>query len=384
MKNILICNLQLPTKNIGSWTELLMYLINKNPNLYDYIIVPRGEEDIRFDSIEYIEVNDKESFGDKLKRILRRIISNKVTYVGREKYANAVKTILKKHPSEKLLLNIIDNYGMTMTIADELYEYRKAGRIKLVHHMHGYAYNPEILNHFYNSIDEIVYITYDSYINQINTVHTIPCEANVFHLGVDSKLFFTPPKSVQYEIRNRLNFDKDDIIFLWVSQNRPKKGLHIILEAWKEIAEKYENAKLLIVGTQKKAIEGSINWLGRIPNNELPAYYQMSDFYLFSTLCHEAQSMSLTEAIKAGCLVISSLIHPLDEILNYGKYGYMVKYPNIIDCWVDGITECIDVYLKNDKINPYLKNIPERVYDLDDWCENQVKLIKKWKARLSS
>jgi len=177
--------------------------------------------------------------------------------------------------------------------------------------------------------------------------------------------------------------DLQKIYFLWLSQDRPKKGLHIILRAWQQLAQKYDNIELLVIGTKDKVHGKQIRWLGRIPNDQLPEYYQSVDFYLFPTLWHEGFGLSLAEAMKCGAICIASDIDPVSEVLGDGKYGRVVSFPHSPESWVKSIEEEMEKYIKKNNSNPYAKNTPEKIYDLEEWCTNLERLMQKWERYLS-
>ena len=160
--------------------------------------------------------------------------------------------------------------------------------------------------------------------------------------------------------------------FLWISQDRPKKGLNIILKTWSKLLEKYHDIELLIIGTEKEIKGDNITWLNRKPNKELCRYYQATDYYLFSTLWHEGLPLSLIEALKSGAKCIASDIDPIKEVLHNGNLGLLVDKPNIVNSWVNAVTEVMDGNYDFNKEDVDLNSI----YDSNQW-------IKEFKAIIS-
>src|SRR5690606_20011578 len=89
----------------------------------------------------------------------------------------------------------------------------------------------------------------------------------------------------------------DKTVFVWCSQDRPKKGLDMILDAWQRVYSKNSKIVLLVIGCSRDIKLKGVQFLGKIPNDKLPEYYQVSDVYLFPTLCKEGFGMTLIEAL---------------------------------------------------------------------------------------
>lgn len=375
VKVVLISHLGLPYKGIGSWTTRFSYIIAKKFQPIDYIICAEETLINPINSIKYLFADEPKYFKHKISKIIKHY-----QYLD---YWKQLKKILSQE--DKLIVKIIDNVKILQAI--DFYS-RKEGirnRIKIIFFHHGYHYflAPVELEKFYNMIDDLVLLTKSAYDYQIEQTHAISCEVTHIYSGINSKIFKRVSLDEKNFLKSKLGFKEDKIYFLWLSQDRPKKGLHIILKAWSELSRKYSNIELLVIGTRNEIKGKQIRSLGRIPNNQLAPYYQVSDFYLFSTLCHEGQSMSLPEAIKCGSVCIASNIDPIAEVMGEGRYGRMVDTPNTPKQWVDIISEEIEKYEQNNRVNPYLRHIPENIYDLDEWCENINKLVEKWKKYIS-
>ena len=59
----------------------------------------------------------------------------------------------------------------------------------------------------------------------------------VLHNGVNSRLFKTVSSDKKLELR-RNNDLNEELVFLWCSQDRPKKGLELALAAFGEVHAK--------------------------------------------------------------------------------------------------------------------------------------------------
>jgi glycosyltransferase involved in cell wall biosynthesis len=163
---------------------------------------------------------------------------------------------------------------------------------------------------------------------------------------------------------------------LWCSNDRPKKGLKLLLDAWKRVYSNSHDAVLLVIGSKKQIPVSGVVYLGSIPNDDLPKYYQISDCYLFPTLCHEGFGLSLIEALNCGCYCIASALGGVPEVLQYGKLGRLIEHPNFVSEWI----EAMNNYL-NQIENPII--IDREIYTAQEWTLNMNKIIQEAKISLS-
>lgn len=373
IKTVLISKFPIPYEGIASWTTRYSYLLKSEYNPIETIICPEFTK--KDENIDYCFA--KKVFDIKY---IRYLVSKFIKYYNNYAYWVCLKKIIDKN-SDPLIVHIVDDLGLLTTIDYYARRFGLRDKIKILYCLCGYHYFlvPSELEKFYNMIDDLVLLTKSSCTYQVEQTHTIPCEVTQIYNGINSKTFKKITVQEKTFLRKQIGLEKDKLYFLWLSQDRPKKGLHIVLRAWSQLIKKYANIELLIIGTHNEIKGKQVKWLGRIPNDQLTPYYQASDFYLFSTLCHEGHPMSLTEAMKCGSVCIASDIDPVAEVMGDGKYGRLVDFPNMPEKWVDVISEEIEKYEQNNRINIYQKNIPENIYDLDEWCDNINKLVEKWK-----
>ena len=108
----------------------------------------------------------------------------------------------------------------------------------------------------------------------------------------------------------------------------------------------------------------------------MPQYYQISDCYLFPTLCHEGFGLSLIEALNCGCYCIASALGGVPEVLQYGKLGKLIENPNFVSEWV----KAVDDYL-NQIDAPIVLDTP--VYTAQQWNARMNEIIQEAKISLS-
>lgn len=366
IKTVFISTAPLPYLGISSWTTEMNYLLNKN-NEIDYVIGPISK--IKIEKPKQIVVKDK-TIIDKL--------YSKLDYSNRfNNYIRALKKVLKLE--ENIILQVKDNFGLLKSILLFIDKYNLRNRIYVQYHYHSFSpfTNDEKV---ISQIDELVLLTITSYKQIMDKVYSFPVRVTINNDGVDSKKF-KPINSEKKKIfKESLGIDSNKIIFTWCSQDRKKKGLDLILEAWEKVYSKNKDIQLLVFGVEKEIFVKGVKIMGLVSNDNLIKYYQLSDFYLFPTIWHEGFGLSLVEALKCGCYCISAKNGSTSYVLNNGAYGKLIEQPNIINEWVKCIQESIKEYTLNNKENIYLKNIPQKIYDIEDWYlryNNNIKEAKK-------
>ena len=360
IKVILFSQIPLPYSQIGSWTTLYDNYLKQNKGI-DILICPTPEE--KYPHIIYECFTRKELL---FQRTLHKLKIKLPWYQA----ISALKKVIQ--PQTKYIIHIVDNYGLCMAITQYLEKNKIRDNFYIHYFYHGYpSFKNELI---YNKVEELTLLTHKSYQEIKNNVNILPCRVSVVHNGIDTAKFY--PLSAEEKQILQENFDaKNKTIFIWCSQDRPKKGLHIILDAWKKLYKQHENIELWVIGVEKKQNIEGVKYIGKVPNNQLPKYFQASDVFLFSTLCQEGFGLSLIEAKHSGCYCIASALGGVPEVLEFGKYGNLIENPNFIEEWI----LAIENYL-----NGNYKNIlfPKELYAKEEWNKNMNTLIKNAKESI--
>ncbi len=359
-KTILLSNKPMPNdKLIGSWNVLLSKAILEGKIRFDYVLSSKS-------------YSQKESFQGVTVRpntysfLRRRYIDKDTKY----EYVKALRKIVgNKSCFFKII--IFDDVKLLKTINDFIKP--KHSNFEVIYFLRGYNFDfderkrKEILY----SIDRLVTQTHLSVRHLLLNNHSIPCEINILPNGVNTEIFC--PYSITKKLKLKENyFIENKKVFLWVSQNRKKKGLHILLKAWREFYLNNQDCVLLIVGTDSvDKFKDGIMYLGRKLNYELAELYNIADIFLFTTLCHEGHPLALTEALMCGCYCLASNISPIDEIIAGINHTVLVDYPNMTKSWFNAMN---DVIAKFDSIQKQTIEIPI-IYDREAWVNNFNRII---------
>jgi glycosyltransferase involved in cell wall biosynthesis len=349
-KVILISQLALPFSGIGSWTTLYKNYIQSGNHKIDYIVCEKPEYEFKGIKYSIVKPNLVTKFYRKY---------TKKRYLA---YINALDEIIDT--DEKYIIQIVDNFYIIPHIVELLERKKIREKCYIQFFYHGFIPFLDKVNgeSFFNSINEMVFLTHDSY--QVHKIfyNAISCKVNVLPNGIDTQKFFAISSSEKQSNKENLT-NNNRSIFIWCAQDRPKKGLHIVLEAWKKINVTHKQCELWIIGCPEKQKQKGVTYMGRLPNDEIPKYMQLADVYLFSTLFQEGFPLSLTEALHCGCYCIASNLGGNAEVLQYGKWGKLIENPHFVGEWV----EAIENYLANTEVK---QHFPSNLYTIESWNNN--------------
>ncbi len=361
-KVILISQSPLPATKIGSWTTLYKNYLESDHKI-DFIICKKPT--VIFTTVKYQFV--KETFFSKI-----------ISRFKKKSHLNSLRALNKVvNKNNKYIIQVVDNFKIIPDIENLLLRRGIRSNCYIQFFYHGFA--PFLENYksikFFEVIDEMILLTNDSYKMHKAFYNVLPCRFSIMHNGIDEKIFHKVSIIEQNKLKDKFNI-AGKTVFIWCSQDRPKKGLDLILDVWKRVHSINQEIVLLVIGSNKSEIIEGVHFIGRIPNNDLPEYYQAADVYLFPSLWQEGFGLSLIEALHCGCYCIASAIGGIPEVLGYGKYGVLINRPHVITDWVDSI----NFYLKN---KPVKNNFSKELYTTESWNSSMNNIIEESKLNLT-
>jgi len=197
-------------------------------------------------------------------------------------------------------------------------------------------YHQTIASPLIGSADRIV-ATSHSYAETSPILSPIIERVEVIPNGVDEKAF--NPEVDGEEIINRYSLE-DSRNILFVGRLVPYKGVEYLLSAIKILREGHPDIRLLLVGdgelrgeltrqAEAERILGSVDFVGRIPNTELPPFYASSEIVVLPSISRlEAFGIALIEAMACGKPVVASSIPGVREVVRDGVTGYLTPPRN--------------------------------------------------------
>jgi glycosyltransferase involved in cell wall biosynthesis len=133
-------------------------------------------------------------------------------------------------------------------------------------------------------------------------------------------------------VRDKFNIPQNAFVFATAGRLSQTKGQKFLIEAFAKAKKQIPNTELLIAGTGeledelKKQASGagcktSIHFLGRV--NNMPEVYGAADVFVLPSIA-EGLPRTLIEAMAAGVICIGSNTGGIPEILDNGKFGFLV------------------------------------------------------------
>lgn len=178
--------------------------------------------------------------------------------------------------------------------------------------------------------------------------HVPAQEINLVYNGIDFKRFSAPPPSGSENLRSKLGFHRDEVLFLFMAYDFRKKGVRYLIEAAGELSRRVGPGKfgVVVVGrtpplsltqlVRKLHLENAVVFPG--PTREPEAYYHACDVFVLPTF-YDACSLVVFEAMAAGLPAITTGFNGAAGIISHGKDGMIVQDPRDIKEMADAM-EC--------------------------------------------
>jgi len=156
------------------------------------------------------------------------------------------------------------------------------------------------------------------------TYGVTPSKVTVIHGGVDLERF--RPSTDKTRIRARLGLPDNKFILFTVRNLVPRMGLENLISAF-ETVQNGRRDLLLVVGgegplqavleedARRCGVEDFVRFIGYIPDEDLPSYYQMADLFILPTTELEGFGLVTVEALASGLPVLGTPVGGTREIL---------------------------------------------------------------------
>jgi len=212
--------------------------------------------------------------------------------------------------------------------------------------------------------------------------------------GVDTAKFRPSTDKEKTQLREKLTLPAEQTIFTFVGVINQRKGVGVLVEAWKESAGNIPSAVLLLVGPRSKsendnADEDYVNKLSeKIKNNNLmkniiltghvdnpEEYLKASDVFVFPSW-REGLPNALLEAMSCGIICIAAKIACVTDTISDGKDGLWFRpgdVKHLAELMVQTAGDCETRKL----IGHNARATIESRFDLDKIADRYVKLYKQ-------
>ena len=349
MIRVLVANTELPSKKIGSWTNRITRLLEEYPAFFDYILSPTTNP-----SSSHIFCKKKKWIPFFPKKLRSWEVLNH--------QAGAFIKAFQKLSIQNKPVQVVVMDDMLLLEAFALLKL-KGYEFELIFSFHGHSF--QFSGPWASQVNKVLFLTQKGYLETFSRHEEFTPLVSVIGNGVDSGLFFPLSKSEKAKRKQELGIDPNSPVLIWLSNNRPKKGLYIFQKLAQSLLAKYPDLEILIIGAirESKSENRRVHYLGKIPNHELPHYLQSGDFYAFPSLWKEGFGLSLAEALKCGNQVLASNTGGIPEVIEGVPGSFLIHQPNVVEAWEAGFEEA---WKNKDEFIPN-PDLLAQLHDLGEW-----------------
>ncbi len=193
----------------------------------------------------------------------------------------------------------------------------------ILHHLH-FSARKSIERTVLKRSDSIVALSEYTREKLQRTHGLAPSKVRVIPGGVDLDRF--RPSTDKARIRSRMNLPQDKFILLTVRNLVPRMGLENLISAFGIVQNGHRDLLLVIGGegpletplreqATRCGVEDFVRFIGYIPDEDLPSYYQMADLFILPTTELEGFGLVTVEALASGLPVLGTPVGGTREIL---------------------------------------------------------------------
>lgn len=135
-----------------------------------------------------------------------------------------------------------------------------------------------------------------------------------------------------------------DKVFISGGRLIPEKRFDLVLKSFCSVLERFENSELIVFGDgpskaelvklcSKLGIEAKVRFIGFVEHSKLIPYLCQADYFLFfSSKLGERLPNVLKEAMFCECICITSPTPGIEELIDHGENGYIVRsYKDVLE-----------------------------------------------------
>lgn len=364
---IIITEQAIPSEKNGSWSQRLEYFLMSNHNVIDYFICGETNHSLNTTTTFYREKQVQSKWKLKL-----------FPHTRYQHYTNRFEELARQH--SHAVVCVVDNVKLMLAVSQCIEQNQLQKKVTLLFYCCGHSYflDDKLHKKFVKNCDEFIFLTqkgydfnkerYDEFLPEV-TILNNPIEKNIY------KPISLAAKEALLQ-QHKLTGKK---VFLWLSHDRPKKGLSIVLNAWKDSEKLQNEAVLLVVGAHRNELIKGVQFLGQVAQSEVVTYYQLAHVYLFPTLWKEGFGLSLAQAICSGCYSIAAENGAVSDFFTTND-GVLLAAPNVVSDWVKSMETALE------KVTAGWKNeeAGNQILDYPEWSKKFAAIFTKWERRFQN
>ncbi len=208
-----------------------------------------------------------------------------------------------------------------------------------------------------------------------------PAKVSLVPCGVNLDLFRSMAKGIA---RRRTGADLTAPLLLYVGRFAPEKGLERLIRAMSGLGH-IPRLRLVVVGgdggrdpatrkmkelSRASGAAGSIRFVGRVDQKELPSYYSAADLLVLPS-GYESFGMAAIEAMACGTPVVATRVGAMEEIVRSGINGELVDGFN-----PSAIADTVSGWLLRSPGSPPHSTAIRRSVRRFDWARIAAKVLK--------
>lgn len=219
---------------------------------------------------------------------------------------------------------------------------------KIVLHMHNDHLSMRLFRPFYRralaKADRVICVS--DYIRQQAVAH-FPEYAERFCVvfnATDPELFKPYGEEAIRQLAGVVRQEPDKKYLLYVGRLAPVKGVHVLIEAFREIHRRMPEVRLIITGSSffdgsattayeqelvklAAPVHDAIVFTGYLPHEKLKYLYSMAHVAVFPSVWPEPFGLVMLEAMASGTCLVASAVGGIPEVVQSGINGVLVP-PN--------------------------------------------------------
>jgi len=161
---------------------------------------------------------------------------------------------------------------------------------------------------------------------------------HVLPTGIDINKF-KPSARIRSSMRKKLKISSDKKILIHVGRIGEEKNVEFVVKAFAEIKKAYDNVLLMMVGdgyflgrlkeiVDELGLKNSVLFTGTVPYEDIVAYYQASDIFVFASLT-DTQGIVILEAMGCGLPIVTIKDDAFSDIITDGQEGFMIENQSV-------------------------------------------------------
>jgi glycosyltransferase involved in cell wall biosynthesis len=202
---------------------------------------------------------------------------------------------------------------------------------------------------------------------------------------VDTRQFYPINSELREKLRFKFGFEKNEFVICFVGRFIESKGVKILLDAFREIEDKYQDIKLTMTGYGpmnnyiktfiKENSLNSIRIIGHLEYSEMNIPYHLSDAFIIASIGIEGSPMSVFESMSCGLPVISTEAGGLKDLLRDSDYTIKIKSSSVRDI-IDAILKLYKDRELCQRLSLNAQKCVKEKYSIDNYYNKLINIYK--------